>query len=255
MSWAVDRRPELLDAALAARPFALSLSFGDFASYAARARAAGVRVIGMVQDTATAERAIAAGVDALVAQGTDAGGHTGSVGTLPLLQLVLPLGEAAGVPVLAAGGIGTGRAIAGALAMGAAGAWVGTRFAATRQAMGADAAKAAMLRADETQTIHTHVVDIVQRLPWPDEFPGRALQNAFTARWHGREAALQADLDAVRERFEAARRRDDYSEIYVYAGQVVALVHEIPSAGELVARLAAEAEEYVRRATNLTAGG
>jgi nitronate monooxygenase len=121
--------------------------------------------------------------------------------------------------------------------------------------MGADAAKAAMLRADETQTIHTHIFDIVQRLPWPDEFPGRALQNAFTARWHGREAALQADLDAVRERFEAARRRDDYSEIYVYAGQVVALVHEIPSAGELVARLAAEAEEYVRRATNLTAGG
>jgi len=253
MSWAIDGRPELLDAVLAARPFAVSLSFGDFAAYAERARAAGVGVIGMVQDVATAERAIAAGVDALVAQGTDAGGHTGAVGTLPLLQLVLPLGEAAGIPVLAAGGIATGRAIAGALAMGAAGAWVGTRFAATREALGSDAAKAAMLRARETDTVHTHVFDIVQRLPWPDEFPGRALQNAFTARWHGREAQLRADLDAVSERFEAARRRDDYTEAYVYAGQAVGLVHEIPSAGELVARLMAEAEAQLGRCAGLVA--
>jgi nitronate monooxygenase len=253
MCWAIERRPELLDAVLAERPFAISLAFGDFAPYVERARAAGVPVIGMVQDVATAERAIAAGVAALVAQGTDAGGHTGAVGTLPLLQLVLPLGERAGLPVLAAGGIGTGRAMAGALAMGAAGVWVGTRFAATREAMGTDAAKAAMLRAGATETVLTHVFDVVQRLPWPDEFPGRALQNAFTARWHGREAALQADLDAVSERFEAARRRDDYSEAYVYAGQAVGLVQEIPSAGDLVARLAAEAEEHLRRCAGLVA--
>jgi nitronate monooxygenase len=253
MCWAIERRPELLDAVLAERPFAISLAFGDFAPYVERARAAGVPVIGMVQDVATAERAIAAGVAALVAQGTDAGGHTGAVGTLPLLQLVLPLGERAGLPVLAAGGIGTGRAMAGALAMGAAGVWVGTRFAATREAMGTDAAKAAMLRAGATETVLNHVFDVVQRLPWPDEFPGRALQNAFTARWHGREAALQADLDAVSERFEAARRRDDYSEAYVYAGQAVGLVQEIPRAGDLVARLAAEAEEHLRRCAGLVA--
>jgi nitronate monooxygenase len=253
MSWAVDRRPELLDAALAERPFALSLSFGDFAPYAERARADGVRVIGMVQDVATAQRAIAAGVDALVAQGTDAGGHTGAVGTLPLLQLVLQVAVPAGIPVLAAGGIATGCAIAGVLAMGAAGAWVGTRFAATREAMGSDAAKAAMLRAHETDTVLTHVFDIVQRAPWPDEFPGRALQNAFTTRWHGREATLQADLDAVSERFEAARRRDDYSEANVYAGQAVGLVQEIPSAGDLVQELVDEAEAYLRRCSGLVA--
>ncbi|HEY7062946.1 MAG TPA: nitronate monooxygenase [Chloroflexota bacterium] len=253
MNWAIARRPELLDAVLAERPSLLSLSFGDFAAYVERAHAAGVRVAGMVQDAATARAALAAGVDALVAQGTDAGGHTGAVGTLPLLQLVLPLGEAAGVPVLAAGGIATGRAIAGALAMGAAGAWVGTRFAATAEAMGSPAAKAAMLRAAETDTVHTHVFDIVQRLPWPDEFPGRALQNAFTARWHSREPALQADLDTVSERFEAARRRDDYSEAYVYAGQAVGLIDGIPSAGELVTQLTAEAESHLRRCAELIA--
>jgi nitronate monooxygenase len=64
--------------------------------------------------------------------------------------------------------------------------------AVTVEAMGTDAAKAAILRASAADTIHTHVFDIVQRLPWPDQFPGRALQNAFTARWHGREDALRA---------------------------------------------------------------
>jgi nitronate monooxygenase len=195
---------------------------------------------------------VAAGVDALVAQGTDAGGHTGSVGTLPLLQLVLEIGDAAGLPVLAAGGIATGRGIAGVLAMGAAGAWIGTRFAATAEALGADRAKQAILQADERHTVHTHVFDIVQGLPWPDEFPGRALQNAFTERWHGREDALRAQLSEARRSFEVARRREDYSELHVYAGQAVGLVHELPPAGELVQRLVEEAAATIARCTRWT---
>jgi nitronate monooxygenase len=254
MTWAVERRPELLDAVLAERPFAVALSFGDPAPYAERVRAAGARLLCQVQDAATARQAVAAGVDALVAQGTDAGGHTGGVGTLPLLQLVLEIGSAAGVPVLAAGGIATGRGIAGVLAMGAAGAWVGTRFAATAEAMGTDGAKQAILQADERQTIHTHVFDVVQELPWPDEFPGRALQNAFTARWHGREDALQAQLGEVRPAFEAARRREDYTQAYVYAGQAVGLVHEVLPAAELVQRLLAEAEATLARCASLVVG-
>src|SRR5262245_47988200 len=78
MSWAVERRPALLDAVLAERPFAVALSFGDPAPYVARVHAAGARVVSQVQDVATARQAVAAGVDALVAQGTDAGGHTGA---------------------------------------------------------------------------------------------------------------------------------------------------------------------------------
>jgi nitronate monooxygenase len=247
MVWAVERRPALLDAVLAERPFAVSLSFGDPAPYAERVHAAGARLVCQVQDAATARQAVAAGADALVAQGTDAGGHTGSVGTLPLLQLVLEIGDAAGVPVVAAGGIATGRGIAGVLAMGAAGAWIGTRFAATVEALGSERAKQAILQADERQTIHTHVFDVVQELPWPDEFPGRALQNAFTARWHGREDALRAQLPAVRPAFEEARRREDYAEMYLYAGQAVGLVHEVPPAADLVYRLAVEAMAQLGR--------
>ena len=101
MVWAVDARPELLDAALQAKPFAIAMSFGDPAPYAARIRDAGVQLVSQVQDRRSALAAEAAGATLLVAQGTEAGGHTGAVGTLPLLQIVL---EAVRVPVVAAGG-------------------------------------------------------------------------------------------------------------------------------------------------------
>ncbi len=244
--WALETRPELLDAALDARPSAVSVHAGDPTPYVARLKEAGAKVFCQVNSGASAERAAEAGADFLVAQGTDAGGHTGSVGTMPLLQKVLEVGEAAGLPVLAAGGLATGRAVAGVLAMGAAGAWVGTRFCATEESMGAEGAKRRMLAADETQTIHTRVFDIVQGFPWPEEFPGRALSNAFTERWHGREEELEARLAGARAGFEEAQRRGDYSEANVYAGQAVGLVRDLPSAGELVGRLSAEAETYLR---------
>ena len=165
-------------------------------------------------------------------------------------------GDAAGLPVLAAGGIASGRGIAGALAMGAAGVWIGTRFAATAEAMGTEGAKAAMLQADERGTIHTHVFDIVQGCPWPEEFPGRAISNAFSERWHGREEELVGQLSAVRPGFEEAQRRGDYSEANVYSGQAAGLVRDLPSAGELVGRLAAEAEACLsERCAALLGGG
>ena len=253
MVWALARRPELLDAVLAQRPFAVSLSFGDAAPYVERVHAAGVLVLCQVQDAESAREAVAAGADALVAQGTEAGGHTGSVGTLPLLQRVLEIGAAAGLPVLAAGGLASGCGIAGVLAMGAAGVWIGTRFAATTEALGTDGAKQAIVQANETQTVYTHVFDVVQELPWPEPFSGRALANAFTRRWHGHEQELRANQTDVRAAFEAARVRGDLSETYVYAGQAAGLIDGIEPAAMLVERLMAEAEETLARTTALLA--
>ncbi|HEV2742149.1 MAG TPA: nitronate monooxygenase [Rubrobacter sp.] len=244
MSWALERRPELLDAVLAEEPDAVSLSFGDPTPYVERVREAGAVVMSQVQDAEKAERAVEAGVDVLVAQGTDAGGHTGRVGTMPLLQRVLEIGERAGIPVLAAGGIGTGRGVAGVLAMGASGAWIGTRFCATAESTGTEAAKRLILGADETSTVHTRVFDLVQNIPWPEEFPGRAIRNSFSDRWHGRETQLEEQRPAVSSEFEATR--GDYAEDFVYAGQAAGLVEDIPSAGELVGRLRAEAEARLR---------
>ena len=241
MSWALERRPELLDAVLAEEPAAVSLSFGDPAPFVGRVREAGAVTMSQVQDAKKAKRAVEAGVDVLVAQGTEAGGHTGEVGTLPLLQRVLPIGRAAGRPVLAAGGIGTGDGVAGVLAAGAAGAWIGTRFCATTESLGTGAAKRLILEADETGTVHTRVFDIVQSIPWPEEFAGRAIRNSFSDRWHGREAQLEEQRSSVSTGFEAAR--GDYAEDFVYSGQAAGLVEDLPAAGELVDRLMAEAEE------------
>ena len=252
MSWALERRPELLDAVLAEEPAAVSLSFGDPAPFVERVRGAGAVTMSQVQDAEKAERAVEAGIDVLVAQGTDAGGHTGKVGTLPLLQRVLPIGRAAGLPVLAAGGIGTGAGVAGVLAMGAAGAWIGTRFCATTESLGTEAAKRLILDADETTTVYTRVFDLVQNIPWPEEFAGRAIRNSFSDRWHGRETQLVEHRSSVSTGFEASR--GDYAEDFVYSGQAAGLVEDIPPAGELVDRLAAEAEEHLAACRALIEG-
>lgn len=243
MAWALERRPELLEAALAARPKVVAISFGDVGPYAEAVHRAGAALVSQVSDAASAARALDAGVDVLVAQGTEAGGHTGTVATLPLLDAVLDVAAGTGRPVLAAGGIATGRALAGVLAMGAAGAWVGTRFAASTEALGSPEAKARIVAATETDTVRTSVFDLAQSIPWPPAWTGRALSNAFTGRWH----AAEADLVDQRQRAEAelarAREEGDYDTMYVYAGQGSGVVHDVAEAGELVRRLARDAEQ------------
>lgn len=254
MSWSLEARPELLEAVLAEEPTVVSLSFGDPAPYVGKAREAGAVVMSQVQNSERARQAAEAGVDFLVAQGTDAGGHTGSVGTMPLLQQVLEIGEEYEKPVLAAGGIATGRGVAGALAMGASGAWIGTRFCATKESLGSEAAKRRLLETNETGTVHTRVFDLAQGIPWPEEFPGRAIRNDFTKRWHDREEELEADLEEAKSGLLEARERGDYSEAYIYAGQAVGMISDLPTAKDLVERLSSEAEKCLRGCERLFGG-
>jgi nitronate monooxygenase len=251
MIWCLPDRPDLLDAVLDSEPTLVSLSFGDPTPYVQAIREAGAKVVCQVQDGASAAVAIAAGVDAVIAQGTEAGGHTGHVGTLPLLQIVLEMAQPARVPVIAAGGIASGRGIAGVLTMGAAGVWVGTPFAATEEAIGTDEAKRTIIAARETDTMLTHVFDVIQEYPWPDQYPGRALANDFARRWQGREAELRANLREAQAEFQDARSRRDFSKANIYAGQSVGLVHEVMPAGKLVESLMAEAEAMLQDARHL----
>lgn len=249
MAWALETRPELLDAALEGGPFAVAVSFGDPAPYAERVHAAGAQLVAQVSDADSARRALDAGVDVLVAQGTDAGGHTGSVGTLPLLAEVLEVAGPGGPPVLAAGGIATGAQLAAVLVLGAAGAWIGTRFAATDEAAGSAAAKDRIVRAQAADTVHTRVFDLALGYPWPSSYPGRALRNAFTDRWHGREDELVgAD---VRAELAAARSAVDLDTHYVYAGQSAGLVHDVLPAGQVLERLIRDAERALADAASL----
>jgi nitronate monooxygenase len=248
-AWVLERRPELLEVAIAARPALVSISFGDPAPYVARLHAAGILVAAQVQNRGWARAALDAGVDVLVAQGTEAGGHTGSVGTLPLLQLVL---EMTRKPVLAAGGIVTGRGFAAVLAAGAAGAWIGTPFLLARESRTADAARDRIIASDETQTIYTSVYDRAQGKPWPREFRGRALRNAFVERWHEREDELAASPEALAE-FREAKRAGDYTRANIYAGQSVGALDRIESAAEIVARLERDAADRIMACRTLLA--
>ena len=142
--------------------------------------------------------------------------------------------------MLAAGGIATGRGVAAVLAAGAVGAWIGTPFLLARESRTADAARARIIASDETQTIYTSVYDRVQGKPWPREFRGRALRNAFVERWHEREDELLASPQAVDE-FRDAKRAGDFTRANVYAGQAVGALHAVESAAEIVMRFETQA--------------
>jgi nitronate monooxygenase len=250
MIWAIQQRPELLDAAIAARPFLLSISFGSPAPYVERIHAAGIVIATQVNSVKAAREAAAAGVDVIVAQGTEAGGHTGHAGLLPLLQGIL---DAVDTPVLAAGGIATARGLAAVLAAGAQGAWVGTAFlAATESSHGAEARRR-LIAAEASDTVLTSVFDRVQGIPWPQQYPGRALRNRFAERWHGNEAELEQQA-ATREEYGRARAAGDFDTAVIYAGEGVGLVRTERPTAEIVRDLGEGAEMLLRqRCTDLLA--
>src|SRR4051812_34007845 len=192
ITWALEKNPAASDTALDARPVAVMLSFGDPSPFTGRIKAAGCKIICQVQTLAQAKEAAAAGADIIIAQGRDAGGHSGMTrGTMGLVPAVV---DAVGpIPVVAAGGIADGRGLAAALALGAAGVSMGTRFTASRESLWDQAMKATTVAAGGDQTAQTRVFDIVRGAAWPAIYPGRALRNAFSARWHGHEDALAAE--------------------------------------------------------------
>jgi nitronate monooxygenase len=249
MAWVLADRPDLLEATIAAQPSLVSVSFGDPEPYVGPLHDAGIAVAAQVNNAADVTRAVDAGVDVIVAQGTEAGGHTGRRATLPLLQEVLTLTDR---PVVAAGGIATGRGVAAALVAGAAGVWIGTPLLACPEALNSPAARARVCAATGEDTVLTRAFDVAQRLAWPERWPGRALANEFSRTWHGREEDLSRDL-AASQRVVEARRTDDLEQAPVYAGESVGLVRTERSATDVVRTLDAEAEKALRAANRLLA--
>ena len=221
-AWVLDQRPQLLQFAIEAKPRLISVSFGDPARYISTIHDAGILACAQVQNRKWAQVAIDAGVDILVAQGTEAGGHTGAVGTLPLLQIVLEMTDK---PVVAAGGIATGRGLAAVLAAGAAGAWIGTPFLLASEARNTEEARNRIAGSDETQTIYTRVYDRMAHKPWPHEFGGRALRTPFAERWTDREDEMMTDANAAKE-FRPEEK--------IYAGQSVGLMKNVRPASEIL---------------------
>lgn len=252
ITWSMARDPDLLDMALAHKPAAMMLSFADPMPFAAKVRAAGVPLICQVHNLQHVQRALAAGADVLVAQGQEAGGHgTGTRSTITLVPGVVDAvaRERPDVLVLAAGGIADGRGIAAALMLGADGVLLGTRFWATQEALIHPAAKARVVAATGDETVRTSVYDIVRGRPWPAENTGRLMRNQFVETWHGREAELRGLAGDERRSVEAADEAGDYDVSNVTVGEAIGLVRDLPKTGDLVQRLAAEAEHHLTAVT------
>lgn len=244
ITWSCE--PEIVALALSYRPHAFLLSFGDPRYYGAAIRAAGCKLICQVQDLAGARLAREAGADLIVAQGTEAGGHGGTLATMPLVPAVVD--AVAPIPVIAAGGIADGRGLAAALMLGAHGALIGTRFCASTEALGHPQAKQRIVQAHGGQSARTRVFDIVRGYDWPAPFTGRALQNDFMQRWHGREDVLAREIGPEKAAYAAATRNADFDNALVWAGEAAGLIHSVESASDLVAKISAQAKAQLLRA-------
>lgn len=250
LSWAVG--PDLVERALAHRPDAVLLSFGDPRPLAEPVRRAGVKLIIQVTDLDEAREAVAVGADVIVAQGTEAGGHSGGRATLPFVPVVVDL--AAPTPVLAAGGIAEGRGLAAALALGAAGALIGTRFLATPEALIAPREVKAILDRGGEDTERSRLPDIARGAPWPARYPGRALTNALLERWRGHEDEFDRD-EAAKGEYRAALARGEEAVATVWASEAIDLITEVTPAADLVGLIAREAQAALARAGRLSAAG
>jgi nitronate monooxygenase len=245
VSW--DQRARIEDA-LEAGLRIVSLSFGDPAGYVDQVHDAGGLVLHSVGSAGEARRAVAAGVDVVVAQGWEAGGHVwGQVATLPLVPAVVD--AVAPIPVVAAGGIGDGRGVAAVLALGAQAAWVGTRFLLATEAPLHEGYSRRLIAAAETDAEwYADLYDV----GWPNA-PHRALRNATAKAW---EAAGRPETGsrpgegesiATRPSGEAIVRyastmplegtTGDIDALSLWAGQSVALATSRQPAADIVADL------------------
>lgn len=242
----VAREPAI-DAALKARPPVFSAAWAradqDLRVLFGRAHEAGSQVMYMVGTVPEALRAKAAGADVIVAQGTEGGGHVGWMASMAVLPMIV---DAVGsTPVLAAGGIADGRGLAAALALGAQGALLGTRFLATQESPLHPNFKQAVLDSDGHDTVLTEIPDIARANVWPGAM-ARSRRNAFIERWAGREWELRARQPEVGAALDRARETGDVDNASLLIGQDAGLIHDIPPAGEIVERLVAEAESLLK---------
>jgi NAD(P)H-dependent flavin oxidoreductase YrpB (nitropropane dioxygenase family) len=226
---------------LAQRVSVLSLAWGQSGELTYRAHESGLKVMHMVTSPEEAGQVAADGADVIVAQGNEGGGHVGQMSTLPLVPQVV---DAVGaVPVLAAGGIADGRGLAAVLMLGAQGALLGTRFLATHEARARGRSKDVILNALGSQTVASKFYDDVLSIVWPGSVV-RTINHPLLEEWAERPQEWGLAAEQLRPALEAAIASGDF----VLAGQSSGLVHDIVPAGELVQRIARQADAVLEAA-------
>ena len=237
--------PEAFEATLEARPAVISYHMGDPGELVDRAHLAGSLWMQQVMDLDQARRAVDRGADIIIAQGSEAGGHSGFVSTLVLVPQVA---EVAGDrPVVAAGGIADGRGLAAALCLGASGVVMGSRFLASTEMAVRPEWKEMILRADSRDARHSALTDLI--LP-PYNRPhdpamARVLPTAFAEQWSARPNGLAERAAALAPAILNDILSGGGQDYVPFAGQSVGLIHDIRPAGDIVTTTVEEAEQIL----------
>jgi NAD(P)H-dependent flavin oxidoreductase YrpB (nitropropane dioxygenase family) len=241
-----DVNEEGFAAALALRPSVMAFAWPrpqqDLKLYFSRAHDAGCKITFMSPNVPDAVRAAEAGADVIVAQGTEGGGHVGWQTTLTLVPMVVD--AVVPVPVLAAGGIADGRGLVAALALGADGVLLGTRFLASNESPLHANFKQAILDCDGHDTLLSEIPDLAAGIVWPGAM-SRSRRNGFIERWAGREWALRQHQAAALASVREARRTGDTANAPLSMGQDAGLIHDVLPAAEIVSRIVQEAEDIL----------
>lgn len=242
---------EAFSITLRARPAVISLALGDSEGLVSRAHDAGIKVMQMVNTVEQAERAAAAGVDIINAQGTEAGGFSGTVSTMTLVpQVVDAVGDK---PVVASGGISDGRGLAAAIALGAVGANIGTRFLASEEAPVGEAWKQSIVNAKSEQAI---------RVPgWTEVFPltrsggydvaPNALPTAFIDKCFQSRGVDEQATQRLSDELMDAVRRGSFYDLVPLTGQTAGAVKSLSMAGDIVRAICSEAEEVLSNSASV----
>jgi enoyl-[acyl-carrier protein] reductase II len=227
---------EVLDLCIEERVSVVATGAGSPGTFIPRLKEAGLKVMPVVSSVALAKRLERMGADALVAEGMESGGHVGDVGTLPLVPQVI---DAVEVPVIAAGGIADGRGLAAALALGAAGVQMGTRFIATIECIAHQNYKEKIVKARDRSTMTSgHSLG----------HPVRAIRNPMARKFDEMERASCSEEEIIEfgtGRLRLAVEDGDVVNGSLMAGQSSGLVRDIVTVKEIIERMVAEAEQII----------
>lgn len=242
ITWSLSQ--EAFDLAMSYAPDAVMFSFGDIRPWLEQARQKKLPVLSQVHDLHGAMEAHKAGVDFIVAQGTEAGGHgTGQRTTLSLLRGIKK--QSMATSVIAAGGIADGPTMAAAIQLGADAVSMGTRFYASFEALAHYRMKERLVECSGDDTVRTEVFDIVREINWPKGIRGRAITNKFVARWHGNEAELKRFIGKNKALYFDAQAAADPKIAVVWAGEGLDYIFDIKEAAKIIRSISRSAEKQL----------
>ena len=238
---------------LEARPAVISFALGDPGDLVERAHGVGARVVHQVHTVRQARQAVERGVDAIIAQGGEAGGQGLAQGPSTMVLVPQVVGVVDPIPVLAAGGIADGRGLAAALMLGAQGANIGTRFLASIEASAAEDWKQAVLSTESEDVMRFEVWKEIMPTTSPTAYATvpRVLPTSFIEQWRDHPEEVQRQAERLRGEIMNALREGRGHELVPFAGQTAGMVRDILPAAEIVRRMVVEAERALTAGARL----